>query len=99
MYIIFGCAIALFLFLDLVILQRNPKIISTRSALIQSLCWVSLALAFGSLIWWYEGREFAVQYISGYLMEYSLSVDNIFVFILILKYFNVLEQYYHKVLF
>jgi tellurite resistance protein TerC len=97
--VVFGALVFISLFLDLVILQRNQKEISVKSALIQSACWVTLALSFGGLIWFYQGKELAVQYVSAYLMEYSLSVDNIFVFVLILSYFKIIIKYYHKVLF
>jgi tellurite resistance protein TerC len=68
-------------------------------ALIQAVCWVSVAMFFGFLIYKYHGTEKGLQFISAYLMEYSLSADNLFVFIIILSYFKVSQQYYHKVLF
>jgi tellurite resistance protein TerC len=61
--------------------------------------WVSLALLFGAGVWWLQGSEIAVQYFAGYLIEYSLSVDNMFVFIVIFDYFSIPFKYQHRVLF
>jgi tellurite resistance protein TerC len=61
--------------------------------------WVSLALAFGVGLWILQGSEIAVQYFAGYLIEYSLSVDNMFVFIVIFGYFSIPFKYQHRVLF
>ncbi|HYV94161.1 MAG TPA: TerC/Alx family metal homeostasis membrane protein [Chitinophagales bacterium] len=99
LYGIFGIIILFFLVLDLGIVVRQKKEMTIRSAAIQTLCWVTIALGFGYLIYRYHGTEKGLQYISAYLMEYSLSADNLFVFIIILSYFKVSEQYYHKVLF
>ena len=98
LFCIFGVVIVISIVLDLGIF-RKPKELSNKSAAIQSLIWVSLALGFGALIYVEEGKEIALQYISAYLMEYSLSIDNIFVFVLILTFFKVSKQHYHKVLF
>ncbi len=98
LYLIFLSVLAISLFIDFGVFNK-PKEMSYRSAALQSLCWVCIALSFGALIYWKEGKEFALQYVSAYLMEYSLSIDNIFVFVLILAYFKVSSKYYHKVLF
>ncbi len=75
--------------------------ISTKSALYQSIFWVFISTLFGLFIYVYDdtGVEGAIEYFSAYLTEYALSVDNIFVILLILKYFQVKEEYYHKILF
>ena len=104
---IFAFIIILFLVLDLGLFHKQAHKISTRSALYQSIFWVFISTVFGLFIYLYDeggrdgtsGGEAAVQYFSAYLTEYALSVDNIFVIILILKYFRVNEDYYHKVLF
>ena len=98
---IFALIIILFLVLDLGIFHKKAHKISTKSALYQSIFWVVVSTLFGVFILLYDesGTEGAVQYFSAYLTEYALSVDNIFVIILILKYFKVNEAYYHKVLF
>lgn len=98
---IFAVIIILFLVLDLGLFHKQAHKISTRSALYQSIFWVVVSTLFGVFILVYDdsGTEGAVQYFSAYLTEYALSVDNIFVILLILKYFKVDEAYYHKVLF
>jgi tellurite resistance protein TerC len=67
--------------------------------LYQSIFWVMISTLFGFFIYKYDGADHAVEYFSAYLTEYALSVDNIFVILLILKYFQVKEEYYHKTLF
>lgn len=99
LYTIFFILIFVILVLDLGVLVRRNKEMTVKSALIQTTCWVTIALGFGYLVYRYHGHEEGLQYISAYLMEYSLSVDNLFVFIIILSYFRVSELYYHKVLF
>lgn len=104
---IFAFIIILFLVLDLGLFHKQAKKISTRSALYQSIFWVIISTLFGLFIYLYDeggaegttGGEAFIQYFSAYLTEYALSVDNIFVILLILKYFRVDEDYYHRVLF
>lgn len=84
--------------LDLGFLSKKNTIISTKVAFIQTLLWVCLALAFFFFIWFQEGKITAVEYISAYLMEWSLSIDNIFVFIIIFSAFKVNTNYYARVL-
>lgn len=98
---IFAVIIVLFLVLDLGLFHKQAHKISTRSALYQSIFWVVVSTLFGVFILLYDesGTKGAVEYFSAYLTEYALSVDNIFVILLILKYFKVNEAYYHKILF
>ena len=98
---IFAVIIILFLVLDLGLFHKQAHKISTRSSLYQSIFCVVISTLFGVFILLYDESctEGAVQYFSAYLTEYALSVDNIFVILLILKYFKVNEAYYHKVLF
>lgn len=98
---IFAAIVILFLFLDLGIFNKTSHKISTKSALYQSIFWVVISSIFGFFIYKYDeaGAEGAIQYFSAYLTEKALSVDNIFVILLILKYFQVKEEYYHRVLF
>ncbi len=98
---IFAVIIVLFLVLDLGLFHKKAHKISTRSALYQSIFWVVISTLFGVFILLYDesGTQGAVEYFSAYLTEYALSVDNIFVILLILKYFKVNEAYYHKILF
>jgi len=85
--------------LDLGIFNRNSHRVSVREATIWSIIWISLALAFNGAIYYVKGTEPALAFFAGYLLEYSLSVDNIFVFVLIFSYFTVPTAYQHRVLF
>ena len=98
---VFAVIILLFLVLDLGLFHKQAHKISTKSALYQSIFWVMVSTLFGFFIYKYDnsGAQGAVEYFSAYLTEYALSVDNIFVILLILKYFQVKEEYYHKTLF
>lgn len=91
----------IFLVLDLGLFHKSSGRISTRSALLQSIFWVLISAFFGVLIYLFDDSELegAVKYLSAYLTEKALSIDNIFVILLILKYFKVNEAYYHRVLF
>lgn len=97
-YITFAIVIPIALLLDLGLLSKKDKPISIKAALYQTLFWVGLALAFFAFMWVEEGPKLALEYISAYLMEWSLSVDNIFVFILIFSAFKVKEKYFGRVL-
>jgi tellurite resistance protein TerC len=88
-YLVFGIVIIVALVLDLGLLSKKSAEISIKKALWQTLFWVSLAFAFFAFLWWKSGRGPALEYISAYLMEWSLSIDNIFVFILIFTYFKI----------
>ena len=98
MYLVFGIVILFALVLDLGLLSKKNTIVSLRSALKQTFFWVSLALAFFVYMWYQKGEVIALQYLSAYLMEWSLSIDNIFVFILIFSAFSVKENNYGRVL-
>ena len=97
-YLVFGIVLLLALIFDLGLLSKKGKKVSINQALYQTFFWVALALAFFVFVWLKNGRVLALQYLSGYLMEWSLSIDNIFVFILIFSAFSVKEKYYGQVL-
>lgn len=97
-YIVFGTVLLIALVFDLGLLSKKNKKITIRQALQQTIFWVLLALAFGFFVWIEDGKQPALEYISAYLMEWSLSIDNIFVFILIFTSFSVNEKYYPRVL-
>ncbi|WP_422734960.1 TerC family protein [Micromonospora sp. WMMD558] len=90
--------IALMLAVDL-FLHRDNHVIEFREAAVWSAVWVAAGLAFGILLWWWQGDEAAGAYYAGYLIEKALSVDNVFVFALVFTYFAVPAAYQHKVLF
>ena len=77
---------------------RKPHPISLRSAIWRTLIWIALSLGFNVIVWHWQGPDQGIDFFTGYLIEYSLSVDNIFVFVLIFAYFRVPPQYEHRVL-
>ncbi|MEV6447441.1 TerC family protein [Amycolatopsis sp. NPDC051716] len=79
--------------------HRRAHAVGVREALAWSAVWVALGLAFGAVIWWAWGGEFAGQYFAGYVIEKSLAVDNVFVFAIIFGYFAVPREYQHRILF
>jgi tellurite resistance protein TerC len=88
-YLVFGIVIVVAVVLDLGLLSKRSAEISIKKALVQTAFWVSLAVAFGGFLWFYDGQVPALEYVSAYLMEWSLSIDNIFVFILIFTFFKI----------
>ena len=97
-YFVFGLVILIALILDLGFLSKKNAIITMKQALSQTFFWVLLALAFFVFMWIEEGQKLGFEYLSGYLMEWSLSIDNIFVFILIFNAFKVKEKHIPRVL-
>ena len=97
-YIVFGSILVLALIFDLGLLSKKNQKITIRQALYQTFFWVGLAIGFFVFMWIKNGQQLALEYLSGYLMEWSLSIDNIFVFILIFASFSVKEKYYGRVL-
>jgi tellurite resistance protein TerC len=87
------------LVVDLLVFHREAHEVSTREASLTSLLWVVLGLGFGGVVWAAWGADRAGEYLAGYLIEKSLSVDNIFVFALLFSYFAVPAAYQHRVLF
>ena len=97
--ILFLIFILLMLALDLGVFHKKDEKVSLKNAAIWTFIWIGVALLFGALVWYVQGSQKALEYISGYLIEKSLSLDNIFVMILIFTTFNIDEKYYHRVLF
>lgn len=97
-YLIFGIILAGALVFDLGLLSKKSEVVSLKKALYQTIFWVGLSLAFFVFVWFEDGPDDAINYLSAYLMEWSLSIDNIFVFILIFGFFGVKEKYYARVL-
>ncbi|MDB6169673.1 MAG: Integral rane protein TerC [Verrucomicrobia bacterium] len=94
----FGFIVAM-LALDLGLLQRTPHAVSMKEALGWCAVWAVLALGFNGLLYFWRGAEPAQQFLAGYLVELCLSVDNVFVFILVFAYFRVPARFQHRVLF
>lgn len=91
--------IAVLLLVDILVVHRNAHVATVREAAIESAVWVSIGVAFTFVLWWMFERAAAAEYISGYLIEKSLSVDNVFVWAMIFSHFKVPRQYQHRVLF
>jgi tellurite resistance protein TerC len=95
----FNVFVAAMLALDLGVFHRKAHVIRFREALLTSLFWIALAGVFAVGVYFWRGRATALEFTTGYLVEESLSVDNLFVFLLIFRYFRVEPVYQHKVLF
>ncbi|MEO5975106.1 MAG: TerC/Alx family metal homeostasis membrane protein [Ilumatobacteraceae bacterium] len=91
--------IAALLLVDILVVHRRAHVVEVREAAIESAVWISLGLSFTFVIWIMFERAAAVEYISGYLIEKSLSIDNVFVWALIFAHFKVPRQYQHRTLF
>jgi tellurite resistance protein TerC len=98
-WIIFNAVILLLLFLDLTVWNRGGRVIPFRQALLSSGFWIALALGFAVLVHHWLGPTKALEFVTGYLVEEALSVDNLFVFILIFSYFRVPPEQERTVLF
>ncbi|TAL40494.1 MAG: TerC/Alx family metal homeostasis membrane protein [Chitinophagaceae bacterium] len=90
-YLVFGIVLVLAVIFDLGLLSKKSTTISIKRALWQTVFWVILAMAFFGYLWYQNGQTTAFEYLSAYLMEWSLSIDNIFVFILIFSFFGIKE--------
>ncbi|MBD1209988.1 MAG: TerC family protein [Ignavibacteria bacterium] len=95
----FHIFIFLMLALDLGVFHRKSHTVTVREALTWSAVWISLALIFNAGVFFVRGYDSALEFLAGYLLEESLSVDNLFVFLLLFSYFKVPADYQHKVLF
>jgi tellurite resistance protein TerC len=98
-WILFNLFVVAMLALDLGVLSRPSHRASFREALAWSGVWIALAVVFAVLVLFWHGRAQALQFATGYVIELSLSVDNLFVFLVIFRYFKVPDRYQHKVLF
>jgi tellurite resistance protein TerC len=87
------------LVLDLLVFHRGSRPVRSREALAWSALWIGLAAAFAVLVFFWQGRQVALEFVTGYVLELSLSVDNLFIFLLIFRYFAVPEQHQRGVLF
>jgi len=99
LWVVFNIFVLGMLTLDLGVFHRKTHVIKIKEALVWSAIWIALALLFNLGIYYWRGSETALQFLTGYLIEKSLSVDNIFIFLLIFSYFDVPSLYQHKVLF
>jgi tellurite resistance protein TerC len=93
-----GIVVALLVF-DLGVLHRDQHAIGVRESFALSAFYITIGVAFGGWVWWYFGSDHGMQYLTGFLVEKSLSLDNVFVIALIFSYFAIPRQYQHRVLF
>ena len=98
-WVVFNAFVLLLLLLDLGVFHRKAHAVSLREGVVWSIVWTVLALAFNAGLWLLEGSTIGLQFFTGYVVERSLSVDNIFVFVVIFSYFRVPPAYQHRVLF
>jgi tellurite resistance protein TerC len=98
-WILFNVFVLGMLALDLGVFNRKSHVITFREAISWTIVWVVLALLFNGILYFWKGQKPALEFLTGYLVEKALSIDNIFVFIMIFSYFHVPNAYQHKVLF
>jgi TerC family integral membrane protein len=95
----FLALVGVLLIADLLLVHKTAHVISTKEAAIESAIWISIGVAFTGIVWWAWGGQAAGEYISGYLIEKSLSIDNVFVWAIIMSYFAVPREFQFRVLF
>jgi tellurite resistance protein TerC len=99
MWLAFLAIVATLLALDLGVLHRRQREIGVRESLVTSGVYVGLGLAFGGWVWWYMGATAGMNYLTGFVIEKSLAMDNVFVIAMIFAYFGIPRLYQHRVLF
>src|SRR5678815_2933567 len=99
LWTVFGVVVVGVLAFDLGVLHRRPHAVGVKEALVWTAVWVALALGFGVLVYLRDGSASATEYLTCWLSEYALSIDNIFVFLVIFTYFGVPQESQHRVLF
>ena len=97
-WILFNLFVLAMLVLDMVVLNRHPHRPTLRESLLWSAIWIALAAAFAVVEFFWHGSAQALQFVTGYVIELSLSIDNLFVFLVIFRYFKVPDEHQHKVL-
>jgi tellurite resistance protein TerC len=99
LWVAFNAGVLAVLAVDLGVFNKKAHKISVKEAAIWSSVWITLSLGFAGVIYQTRGKQQALEFVTGYLIEYSLSIDNIFVIVLIFSYFRIAEKYQHRVLF
>jgi tellurite resistance protein TerC len=99
MWLAFLGIVVTLLVIDLGVLHREQREIEVKESLILSAVYIALGLAFGGWVWWYMGETAGIQYVTGFVIEKSLAMDNVFVIAMIFTYFSVPRLYQHRVLF
>jgi len=99
LFFAFNAGVLAVLAIDLGVFHKKAHIVTVKEAAVWSSIWITLSLAFAGVIYWTRGTQPALEFVTGYLIEYSLSIDNIFVIVLIFSYFRIPDKYQHRVLF
>jgi len=99
LWLAFGVAVVVLLLIDLLVAHRHAHVVSIREAAAWSALWIGVSLLFNAGVWWLLGGQRAMEFLAAYLVEKSLSVDNLFVFVVIFRTFGVGPIYQHRVLF
>ena len=99
LFIAFNVGVLAVLAIDLGVFNREAHVASVKEAAAWSSVWITLSLMFAGVIYWQMGSQATLEFLTGYLIEYSLSIDNIFVIVLIFSYFRIPDKYQHRVLF
>ena len=99
LFIAFNAGVLAVLAIDLGVFNKKAHAFSVKEAATWSTVWILLSLGFAGVIYWQMGTQPALEFVTGYLIEYSLSIDNIFVIVLIFSYFRIPDKYQHRVLF
>jgi tellurite resistance protein TerC len=97
--LVFGILVVVLLGLDLLVLHRRDRAPSLAESALFVVFWCILAAGFNALVWWWRSETAGLQFLAGYLLEWSLSLDNVFVFVVIFHYFQVPREYQYRVLF
>jgi tellurite resistance protein TerC len=98
-WLLFNAFVVLMLTLDLGVFHRKSHTVSIKEAISWTFVWIILALVFNVIVYYWRGKQQALEFFTGYLVEKALSIDNIFVFIMVFSYFQISSKYQHKVLF
>jgi tellurite resistance protein TerC len=98
-WILFNLFAVGMLVLDLLVFHRSGRVVRSREALAWSAMWIALAMVFAGLVFFWQGRQVALEFVTGYVLELSLSVDNLFLFLVIFRYFSVPDEHQRSVLF
>jgi len=99
LWIGFSLFVLFMLSLDLGLFNRKAHAIKYREAVIWSAVWITVAMMFAGIVFWYQGTDLGLKFLTGYVIELSLSVDNLFVFLLIFSFFKVPAKVQHRVLY
>src|SRR5260370_31199899 len=97
-WLVFNCFVVIPIALDLRVFHRQPHKVGIREAAISSFCWIAISVFFGLGVFYFHGKQPALEFFTGYLIEKALSVDNLFLFLVIFRAFAVDDRLQHRLL-